>query len=68
MAKVTYLEIAAELRETSKVCLENKGSYSYVTGTYESIIAGIVADLPKHKQAEVMRSLKLTRDRLQETA
>lgn len=68
MAKVTYLEVSAELRETSRICLENKGSYSYVTGTYESILAGLVADLPKHKQAEVMRALKLTQERLQETA
>lgn len=64
MTKVTYTEIALELRETSKICMETKGSYSYVCGTYESIIADIVADLPKHKQAEVMRLLAKTRERL----
>jgi hypothetical protein len=64
MTKVTYTEIALELRETSKVCMETKGSYSYVCGTYESIIADVVADLPKHKQAEVMRLLAKTRERL----
>jgi hypothetical protein len=64
MTKVTYSEIANELRETSKVCMEVKGSYSYATGVYESIIAGLVADLPKHKQAEVMRTLRLVREQM----
>ena len=64
MTKVTYSEVANELRETSKVCMEVKGSYSYVTGVYESILAGLVADLPKHKQAEVMRTLRLVREQM----
>lgn len=61
---MTYTEIALELRETSKVCLETKGSYSYVCGTYESIIADVVADLPKYKQAEVIRTLARARENL----
>lgn len=64
MTKVTYSEVANELRETSKVCLETKGSYAYATGVYESILAGLVADLPKHKQAEVMRTLRLVREQM----
>jgi hypothetical protein len=66
MAKFTYVEIANELRDTSKISLETKGSYSYVTGLYESILAGLVADLPQHRQAEVMRSLRLAQSRMQE--
>jgi hypothetical protein len=64
MTKATYSEIANELRETSKVCMEVKGSYSYATGVYESILAGLVADLPKHKQAEVLRTLRLLREQM----
>lgn len=64
MTKVTYSEVANELRETSKVSMEKKGSYAYATGVYESIIAGLVADLPKHKQAEVMRTLRLVREQM----
>ena len=64
MTKVTYSEVANELRETSKVCMEVKGSYAYATGVYESILAGLVADLPKHKQAEVMRTLRLVREQM----
>lgn len=68
MAKLTYTEIAADLRDTSDVVLKRKGSYAYVTGTYESILANLVADLPKHKQMEVMRLLQGVRERMQESA
>lgn len=62
--KVTYTEIANSLRETSKVSMETKGSYAYATGMYESIIAGLVADAPKHKQQEVMRTLAMGREQM----
>ena len=68
MAKVTYSEVSSVLRETSRSCYDVFGNYSYITGTYEAIIAGIVADLPKHKQAEVMRSLHSAQERMQKTA
>jgi hypothetical protein len=48
--------------------MDTYATYSYVTGTYESIIAGLVADLPKHKQAEVMRSLRQARERMEKDA
>lgn len=66
MNQLKYSDIAAELRETSKVCLNTMGSYAYATGTYESILANLVADLPKHKQVEVMRILKSTQKSLKE--
>jgi|694.fasta_scaffold65066_2 hypothetical protein len=68
MSKVTYSDVAAELRVTSQLCMDTYATYSYVTGTYESIIAGLVADLPKHKQAEVMRSLRQARERMEKDA
>ena len=68
MSKVTYSEITNELRITSQLCMDTYATYSYVTGTYESILAGLVADLPKHKQAEVMRSLRNARERLENDA
>lgn len=68
MAKLTYMDIANELRETSKVSMDMRGSYSYATGVYESIIASLVADLPKHKQLEVVRGLESARKSLKETA
>ena len=68
MNKLTYLDIANELRETSKVCMDTMGSYAYATGTYESIIASLVADLPKHKQLEVVRGLESARKAMKERA
>ena len=68
MSKLTYSDIAAELRDTSQVSMQTKGSYSYATGYYESIIAGLVADLPKHKQMEVIRTLQSARERMQKDA
>lgn len=61
VTKLTYCEIAAALRETSQVSMETKGSYAYATGVYESMIASLVADLPKHKQLEVIRGLESAR-------
>ena len=68
MTKLTYSDVASELRETSQVSMQTKGSYSYATGYYESIIAGLVADLPKHKQMEVIRSLQSAREHMQKDA
>jgi len=68
MSKLKYSDIALELRETSKLSMEVKGSYSYATGAYESIIADIVADLPEHKQREVVRNLESVRNALKESA
>lgn len=68
VAKLTYCDIAAELRETSQVSMETKGSYAYATGVYESMIANLVADLPRHKQLEVIRGLESARKSMQTTA
>lgn len=68
MAKVTYTEVSDSLRETSQVSMETKGSYAYATGMYESIIAGLVADLPKYKQQEVMRTLAWAREQMKKDA
>jgi hypothetical protein len=68
MTKLTYSDVAAELRETSQVSLQTKGSYAYATGMYESILASLVVDLPKHKQLEVIRSLQSAREHMQKNA
>lgn len=61
MKKKTYMEIARELAETSRLCLDVTGSYSNVTGAYEYILADILADLPLARQEDVLRSLVRTR-------
>ena len=62
MSKLTYAEINEHLRETSKMSKDVFDSYAYVTGLYESMLGGLVADLPKHKQLEVLRTLQSARD------
>jgi len=68
MSKLTYSDVALELRVTSQVALDTKGSYAYATGMYESILASLVVDLPKHKQMEVIRTLQSARERMQKDA
>ena len=68
MSKLTYFDVASELRETSQVSMQRKGSYAYATGMYESILASLVVDLPKHKQMEVIRTLQSARERMQKDA
>lgn len=68
MTKLTYFDVASELRETSQVSMQTKGSYAYATGLYESILASLVVDLPKHKQMEVIRSLQSAREHMQKDA
>jgi hypothetical protein len=68
MTKLTYFDVATELRETSQVSMQTKGSYAYATGLYESILASLVVDLPKHKQMEVIRGLQSARERMQKDA
>ena len=58
MSKATYSEISAVAKEFSKVTRDEFDSYAFACGAYESMLAGIVADLPKHKQAEVLRHLQ----------
>lgn len=68
MAKLTYIEIMGELRETSKVSLDTKGSYSYVCGLYESLLGDIAADLPVARQEEIVRALRLAQVRMKESS
>lgn len=64
MSKLSYGEVSMELSKTSRVCLEKRNSYAYVTGIYEAMLVNLVLDLPKHKQNEFMRSLQQTQERL----
>lgn len=60
MSKMTYIEVRNALAHASNHCLQVTGSYGTITGTFESILADIVADLPKHKQQEIVRALATT--------
>ena len=54
MAKLTY----GDIRETQDSIPVNGMQGHYVLGAYGVMLADLIADLPKHKQAEYVDSLK----------
>ena len=59
MAKMTYQDFReATDKVTESIPTGNPYTYAYVVGAYETMLAGLAADLPKHKQMEVMRGLE----------
>lgn len=64
MARQTFDQYLAEFRETQQAVnamtdatYKNYGDYAYVAGYYGSMIADLVALLPKAKRAEVRAQL-----------
>jgi len=68
MAKVTYSDISAKLGNLSSVANKVYGSHAYVAGYYESTLVQLIADLPAHKQNEMMRLFQERIERLHEDA
>jgi hypothetical protein len=58
MTKATYSEISAVAKEFSRVTVSHFESHSYACGAFEAMLSHVVADLPKHKQAEILRNLQ----------
>ena len=52
--KLTYSQIRDAIETVPTVGYQAH----YVLGAYQALMASIVADLPKHKQAEFVRSLE----------
>lgn len=57
-AKFTYSDIMTTLKQVSEVTYEKYGSHSYAAGMFESSLASLVADLPRHKQVEFIRHME----------
>ena len=53
--KVSYSEVSNKLMELSSESFKVHKNYSHVAGYYESTLVGLIADLPAHKQNEMMR-------------
>lgn len=66
--KVPYCDISAKLGDLSAASKKVYGSYSHIAGYYESTLVGLIADLPAHKQAELMRVFQQRINDLQENA
>ena len=52
--KLTY----SDIRNVMDTVPTQAAQAHYVVGAYQVMLAGIVADLPKHKQAEFIRSIE----------
>lgn len=57
-AKLTHTEIMTTLKQVSEVTYDKYNSHSYAAGVFESSLASLVADLPRHKQAEFIRHME----------
>ena len=56
--KFVARDIQTIVNEFSKRTFEQSGSYSYAAGYLESMIIGLIADVPRHKQVECLASLQ----------
>ena len=57
-AKFTHSEIMNTMKQLSEVTYDKYGSHSYAAGMFESSLASLVADLPRHKQVEFIRHME----------
>ena len=56
--KYTLEDINDVLDEFCETTYKHWGTYSYATGTLQQTLVTLLADAPKHKQAEVLSNLK----------
>jgi hypothetical protein len=56
--KFVTRDIRTIVNEFSKRTHEQSGSYAYSAGYLESMIVGLIADAPRHKQVECLASLQ----------
>lgn len=60
MSKATYTEISAIVNEMTETTRAHHDTYAYAAGYLSSMMADLIADLPKSKQAEAIRNLQAT--------
>jgi len=60
MAKRRFVktDIASVLKSFSNRTYEHALSHSYAAGYFESMLANVIADLPRHKQVECLALLQ----------
>ena len=68
MNKLTYLEVSATLNDYANLTYQDRGSFSYACGTFQSMLSSLVAELPKHKQAEFLQTLEGAMQRVAQPA
>ena len=66
--KVTYSEISDKLMNLSSESYKVHKNFAHIAGYYESTLVGLIADLPAHKQQEMMRLFQNRIENLQTSA
>lgn len=56
--KVPYCDLAARLGDLTSTAKKVYKTHAYIAGYYESVLVGLIADLPAHKQNELMRNFQ----------
>jgi hypothetical protein len=51
-------DIAGVLKSFANRTYDQCGSFNYAAGVYESMLATVIADLPRHKQVECLALLQ----------
>lgn len=54
-AKLTRNEINCKLQELCDITYAKYESYAYVAGVFQSQLTDVMIDMPKHKQAEILK-------------
>jgi hypothetical protein len=58
--KMTYSELSVEMKNFAAATREHYGSHAFACGFLESSLANVLADLPAHKQMELVRAMQKT--------
>ena len=58
MNKLNTSDILAATNDFANLSYKDKGSFSYACGTFQFMLATIVSEQPKHKQAEFLKTLE----------
>jgi hypothetical protein len=56
--KFVKTDIAGVLKSFANRTYDQCGSFNYAAGVYESMLANVIADLPRHKQVECLALLQ----------
>lgn len=64
MKKMTYGEMRTAVCDVTEMSNGYSNRAHYTLGAFSVLIADLAADLPKHKQAEVIRQLESLKARL----
>ena len=57
MNKYTYSEVSRVTNQFCDASYDKHGSFSHACGALESMLALVIADMPRHKQAELIATL-----------